>query len=211
MQRSYYLIALSVFAISAISWQLVHAGDYQKGKIDGDQLQEQAEEILKSETGARKVTLKIDVAPENMPDGNTFSLEGLDLDKDGILTRDEVGEKLFRVFDRDGNLGIDNIEMEAPSLIVFSPMEKKRTVVIDYFAEDKPKKKIVTTEEFIQESGLGRFDKDADGLSPSDFLQMSFNEVNVKDDIIIDLYEWKRAYVNSLRRPIHMENYNYNN
>ncbi len=210
MQR-FYLAVLSVIAVSVISWQAAYAGQLKEEKVEGDALQEQAEEILKSESGAKKVTVRVDVKPKALPYSNTVNLASFDLNNDGVLTRDEIGEKLFRIFDRDGNLLIDNIEMETPSLVLLSPMVKTKTVTIDYFSEKKPTQKVVTYEDFIRRSGLSRFDKAQDGLSPRDFLQMSFKEVNVKNDIAIDIYEWKRAYVRSLQRPLHMENYRYNN
>ncbi|MGB1077460.1 MAG: hypothetical protein ACPG05_04060, partial [Bdellovibrionales bacterium] len=137
------------------------------------------------------------------------NLDQFDMNGDGTLAKDEVGEKLFELFDRDGNDVIDNVEMKEPNLMVFVPTKKTTVEVIDYQEEDKPLKANVTHEEFLQTSQLSRFDGNADGLSPLDFLGLPFSEVNVKEDFVIDLAEWKRAYAQSVK-PEHIENYRYN-
>lgn len=202
--------ALTLCAVALCSLPPVASADHHDGKIDGDKLQEEAEDILESEPGAKKVTVRVEVEPKIPPNKNTINFDGFDLNGDGVLARDEVGEKLFQVFDRDSNRVIDNIEMKTPSLIVFTHMEKKKIEVIDYHAETKPTKRNVTRQEFLKASKLSRFDKNEDGLSPLDFLEIPFNQVDVKDDAVIDLYEWKRAYAKSVK-PLHMENFHYNN
>lgn len=201
--RQYYL---TILAVALLGMPHMAYAD----QIDGEKLQEEAEDVLESEPGAKEVTVRVEVAPKNPPSENAIDFDGFDLNGDGVLDRDEVGEKLFQVFDRDGNHVIDNIEMKKPSLIVFTHMEKRKIQIIDYHTEAKPTKRNVTHQEFLQASKLSRFDKNEDGLSPLDFLGMPFNRVNVKDDMVIDLYEWKRAYAESVK-PLHMENFHYNN
>lgn len=198
-----YLTVLTIALLSSSS--MAYAGN-----IDGDALQKEAEEILKTEPGAKEVTIKVDVVPKEVAGDIVIDFQSFDLNGDGVIARDEVGEKLFEIFDRDGNHVIDNVEMKKPSLIVFTPMEKTTVEVINYHQEDKPIKTTVTHEEFLHASRLSHFDKNADGLSPLDFLGIPFNQLNVKDDAVIDLYEWKRAYAQSVT-PLHMEDFNYNN
>lgn len=180
-------------------------------KIDGSQLEAEAEQILESEPGAEEVTVRVEVAPVNKTSNRqVVNFDQFDLNKDGVLERDEVGEKLFRMFDRDGNQVIDNIEMVTPNIIVFSDMAKTKTETVKYHDPSKPAKQNVSTQDFMQASKLARFDKEKDGLSPLDFLDKTFYQVNVRDDGVIDLYEWKRAYA-AYVRPAHLEQYNYNN
>jgi len=47
-------------------------------------------------------------------------------------------------------------------------------------------------------SGLARFSKSPGGLSPEDFAGKSFLEMDVNKDGVIDLKEWKGAYIASL-------------
>jgi Ca2+-binding EF-hand superfamily protein len=173
-----------------------------------DELQQKAEQILRSEPGARQVTVKEEVTPKDVIKGRSVDFMSFDIDGDGTLSRDEVGEKLFQFFDRDGNQVIDNIEMEKPSIFVFTPMTKKTIEIVDY-ATGQEAKTSMTEEEFLQKSQLAKFDQDEDGLSPLDFLGVPFNKVNVKKDGVIDLYEFKRAYAASVR-PRHEESFNYN-
>lgn len=201
---------LTFLAMALLGTSSAAYADSPNQKIDGDQLEKKAERILKSEPDAKSVTLKVEVESKIPANANTINFDDFDLDGDGILTRDEVGERLFKVFDRDGNQVIDNAEMKKPSLIIFTPMEKKEIEIIDYHTDAKPTKKTVSYEDFVKTSKLSRFDKDKDGLSPLDFLEMPFNRVNVKDDAVIDLYEWKRAYAESVK-PLYMEDFHYNN
>lgn len=178
------------------------------GAQASDRLQEKANKILQSEPGATQVTVKEEVAP--IPtDKDVVNFMDFDLNRDGTLSRDEVGEKLYKIFDRDGNEVIDNIEMKRRSIMVFTPMSKKTIEIIDYQSTAKPEKRIVTEEEFLEASQLIKFDKDKDGLSPLDFLGMPFNHVDVHTDKVIDLYEWKRAYAKSVK-PLHEEQFYYN-
>lgn len=172
-------------------------------------LQEKAEEILESEPGAKQVTVREEIAPIKREGTKVIDFMTFDIDGDGALSRDEVGEKLFEIFDRDGNEVIDNIEMKKPSLLTFTTMNKKTTEIIEYYSDDTPQKTKVTQEEFLRKSHLGKFDKGDDGLSPLDFLGTTFYRVNVKNDGVIDLYEFKRAYAKSVK-PLHEEDFNYN-
>lgn len=201
---------LAVIALILFSFPQIAQAEHPEKQIDGDQLQKKAEEILESEPGAKEVTVRVEVEAASPPSGDVIEFEHLDANHDGVFSRDEVGEALFKFFDGDGNQVIDNIEIKKPRLVVFRQMEKREIEIVDYYDAGKPTKRKVTQEEFMEASKLGRFDKDQDGLSPLDFLEMAFNQVNVKDDGVIDLYEWKRAYAASVR-PAHMEDYNYNN
>jgi hypothetical protein len=198
------LVALTLFCFSNIA-----SAAHHEDRIDGEALQQKAEEILKSEPAAQEVTVSVEIEAKKQEGKQSIELDDLDLNKDGILAHNEVGERLFQIFDRDNNQLIDNIEMYRPSLIVFTHMEQKNIETISYHENNKAQKKTVTYQEFLKESKLSRFDKNKDGLSPLDFLEMTFNEVNIIDDAVINFYEWERAYAESVR-PVHMENYNYN-
>lgn len=209
MKKHY--VTIIALTLTLLSPQAAYAADRNHSEvIDGDALQEKAEQILKSAPDAKQVTVRVEVEAKAPPKEHTVNFDGFDLNSDGILSRDEVGEKLFKIFDRDGNEVIDNIEMKQPNLIVFTQMESKMIEIIDYKTTSTPTKRNVTRAQFLRESKLSRFDKNADGLSPLDFLEKPFNQVNVKDDAVIDLYEWKRAYAQTVK-PAHMEDYNYNN
>src|SRR5690606_17573665 len=132
-----------------------------------------------------------------------------DLNGDGVLARDEVGEKLFRSFDLDGNQVIDNIEMETVNVMTFIPMEKETIEVVEYYDGEQPEQVSISREEFLETSQLIAFDEDKDGLSPLDFIGKPFNQIDVKNDKVIDLEEWKRAYEELTKKP-HEENFRYN-
>ena len=174
-----------------------------------DALQKKAEDVLRSEPLAKQVTVREEVSPQNTEGKDIVDFMSFDLDGDGVLSQDEVGEKLFTIFDRDGNHVIDNIEMRRPSLVAFTPMRKKTIEIIDYGSDTGPQKRVVSEEDFLEKTQLGKFDPDGDGLSPLDFLGVPFNQINVRRDAVIDLYEFKRAYA-AVVKPKHEEDFNYN-
>lgn len=194
-------LALAILAIFVMPISQVHA--------DGHDLKQRADHLLKTEPDAQRVHIKEEVSPK-VKGGKSIRLMDFDLNGDGILTQSEIGEKLFKIFDKDHNGVIDNREMKKVGFLTILPMQKKLTETIEYKTPDRPIKTTVSEEEFLQRSQLVKFDKDEDGLSPLDFLGMSFLKVNVKKDDVIDLYEWKRAYADSVK-PEHEEAYNYNN
>ena len=198
-----------LFAFTLLALPHVVSAQEAIDTIDRTALKQQADAILQSDPAIKQVTLRVEVKPVTPPNTNVINFADLDLNGDGILARDEVGERLFRVFDTDNNQVIDNLEMTHPQLIVLTPMEKKTIEIIDYQAANFSTKEVVSTEDFLYQSKLAQFDKDKDGLSALDFLGKPFNQVNVRKDSVIDLYEFKRAYAEAVR-PLHMEDYNYN-
>lgn len=208
MSKSHYLVYFMVAVLIFFGVATARA-DHPKEVIDGDELQYKADSILKTEPHAKKVKVRVEVEPKRIPNTTEVDFMDFDYNHDGILEQAEVGEKLFWLFDRDGNEVIDNHEMEMQSVLTIIPMERKTIEVVDYDGVVPGEKTKITTEEFLEQSNLMRFDKHKDGLTPLDFLDMSFYEVDVKDDAVIDMEEWQRAYAESVR-PAHMEDYNYN-
>ena len=177
--------------------------------INEAELKQHATQVLQSEPGARQVTTKVEIEPVPMEDKKSVRFMDFDMNGDGSLSQDEVGEMLFSIFDRDGNRVIDNVEMEKVGVLSFTPMVKKTVDMVSYDSNGTPEKVTVTEEEFMKRSQLIKFDKEEDGLTPLDFLGMPFNKVNVRDDGVIDMYEWQRAYA-AIIKPLHEENFNYN-
>lgn len=175
------------------------------------EIQRKLNYLLKTEDDVKSASVKIEVTPNAPSDTNHIDFSEFDINKDGVFEKEEVGEKLFSVFDRDKNGVIDNREMKKVGLRVYTPMKKKIIETVEYNDEGKEQKTTMTEEDFIKESQLIKFDKNGDGLSPLDFLDMPFNHVNVnRRDSVIDLYEWKRAYAKTVK-PLHMESFHYNN
>lgn len=121
-----------------------------------------------------------------------------DLVKDGILSINEVGEMLFKLYDTDGNNVIDNIEYEHRAVITVMPMEKNTTVFYDFDGDGKTDETQHTYETFMQDTLLTRFDKNKDGLSPHEFMDMGFLKGDVNNDKVIDLKEWQGSYIPSI-------------
>ena len=171
-------------------------------------LEQKAHDVLHTQPGAIKATITESVMPELPVVSTTIDLARLDENKDGILARDEVGAVLFSIYDQDSTKFIDNIEYEEAIVSTVVPM-KKTTVEIVEFGDNSSVKKEVSSEEFMETSGLAAFSNGKDGLSARSFLGKSFSTIDIDKDKVISPYELKRAYAARVR-PLHYESFIYN-
>ena len=159
---------------------------------------------------ADTVTTTTVVQPQELPEGsNVVNFSAFDLNGDNILSMNEVGEKLFYVFDTDGNEVIDNIEFDNKNVMTLTPMEKDTYTFTDWDEDGVAESATYTYETFYQESGLMRFDKNKDGLSPADFTGHTLLELDIDNSKVIELDEWKKAYIASVA-PDNADNERYN-
>jgi hypothetical protein len=121
-----------------------------------------------------------------------------DLNKDGVLSRNEIGKMLFKLYDTDGNEIIDNKEYERRSIITVLPMQKDTMVSYDFDGDGKPDVTKYTYETFAQDTLLSRYDTNKDGLSPHEFTGLDFLAADVNHDHAIDLKEWQGSYISSI-------------
>jgi hypothetical protein len=135
-----------------------------------------------------------------------------DLNNDGVLQADEVGEKLFYQYDTDGNEVLDNIEFRRPLNLSFAPVEttKTVTVTVDYGDGTVTDMAEVDKDVVMRETGLDRFNKDGDeGVSPREFIGKSFLNLDLNDSGVIEMNEWTNAY-DMNRAPLAANNTIYN-
>jgi len=132
---------------------------------------------------------------------DTVNFMAFDLNNDGVLSMSEVGEKLFAIFDRDNNGNIDNHEFDAKRVITIIPMEKETFRFVDYNNDGVAEETSHTYQTFMETSNLMRFDKDRDGLSAAEFIQVDYLKLDKNDDHLINMQEWKDAYIASRKYP----------
>ncbi len=154
-------------------------------------------------------TTKIIEAKE-MPDMTKTDFSVFDVNNDGQFSKEEVGEKLFYVFDRDGNEVIDNLEWDHKSMMTIIPMEEHNYKFIDKNEDGYVDQSQYTYKEFFQTSGLMKFDKNYNGLSASEFIETSFQVLDDNDNNLIDIEEWEEAY-SKATSPENAQQENYNN
>ncbi len=132
-----------------------------------------------------------------------------DVNGDGSYSRKEVGERLFSAFDRDGNQVIDNNEWDMKSVYTVIPMKSETYKFVDKDGDGYIENSSYTYQTFFEESGLIRFDKNRDGLSPKEFISKSFQSLDDDDNNMILLDEWEEAYEISVRpKSAEPERYN---
>jgi hypothetical protein len=143
---------------------------------------------------AETVTTRTVVEQKEISGVQKTNFSAFDLNNDHVLSMAEVGEKLFYIFDTDGNEVIDNIEFNQKRVMTIIPMEKETFTYVDFDNDGQAERAAHTHESFIQKSGLMRFDDEMDGLSAADFIENSFLELDDDTSKAIELEEWKEAY-----------------
>ncbi len=121
-----------------------------------------------------------------------------DLNRDGILSTFEIGEMLFKLFDADGNEVIDNVEFEHRNVMTVVPMETETIVSYDFDNDGQADRIVRSYERVLDETKLSRFDASGEGISPRDFVEKSFLEMDVNRSKMIELNEWRGAYIESI-------------
>lgn len=151
------------------------------------------------ETQRTTVTTQSNTAQLPLAIGSrAIHFEDFDVNRDNMLTADEIGEVLFKLYDTDGNQVIDNVEYERPAVLTISPMETTTKVTYDFDGDGIADKQVYTYDTFMQHSLLSRFDKNSNGLSAHEFTGKSFLEADVDKSKAIESKEWEGTYVASI-------------
>lgn len=145
-----------------------------------------------------------------VPNMNVVDFRQFDANQDNVLTREEVGEKLFYTFDKDGNQLIDNIEFKRPMVLTFAPMQRVTTQFVDYNSDGIADRTSSNQERFMQQTGLSRFNPDGTGLAADEFIGIPFKKADRDGSGRIDVKEWKEVYIASLRQLPQNESFRYN-
>ena len=127
--------------------------------------------------------------------GNTvLNVAELDVNNSGTISADEIGERLFYIYDQDGNEIIDNVEFDKNLNVTVVPVERETITVVDINNDGIAEESSYSMETFLRETRLALFDDHSDGLSAQDFIGVGFLNLDSNDDMAIDVKEWKSAY-----------------
>lgn len=129
------------------------------------------------------------------PGARSINFIQFDMNNDKILSINEIGLMLFKLYDTDGNQVIDNIEYERRAVVTVLPMEKNTVVSYDFDGDGLADETQYTQETFSRDTLLTRFDANKDGLSAHEFMDMHFNEADVNNDKVVDEKEWRGSYI----------------
>lgn len=134
-----------------------------------------------------------------------------DTNQDGVYSKEEVGERLFKSFDKDGNELVDKNEWKLKTVITIIPMQRQTIKSVEYNNDGIAHETVHTYEEFNAATGLSKFDLNKNGLSAQEFIGKDFYKVDTNKDNFIDIDEWRSAYIESLPKvPMHNRPSNYN-
>lgn len=147
---------------------------------------------------AETVTTRTTVTQTELPQGQKVDFKAFDVNRDGILSMEEVGERLFYLFDTDGNEVIDNIEFDRNAVLTIVPMEKETMRLVDFDDDGRTDVAAYDYDTFVQQSRLIMFDRDYDGLSAQEFIETGFLKLDADDSNAIELEEWKRVYADQI-------------
>lgn len=158
---------------------------------------------------ADTVKTEVHVEQKTLPDIQEVNFSAFDLNQDGEFTKQEIGERLFASFDRDGNQLIDNIEWDSKTVMTIIPMEVKTLTYIDSDDDGENEDLHYDYDTFVEMSGLSKFDKNMNGLSAKEFIEKSYQELDVDNNNLISLKEWKGGYeISSTPANADQERYN---
>lgn len=152
-----------------------------------------------SAVNAETVVKDTYIGQQDIPNTRKVNFSDFDRNKDGTLSRLEVGEELFYIFDTDGNEVIDNLEYNRNMVITIIPMEKKEITSVDFNDDGIADSTDYDHEAFLESSKLIAFDRDKDGLSARDFLGRVYWQLDDNKDRTVDIKEFQAAYVASLQ------------
>ncbi len=147
---------------------------------------------------AETMTKDTYVIQKDLPDTKVVNFSEFDMNKNGILSRAEVGTRLFYIFDTDGNEVIDNIEYDRPMVLTIIPMEKQEIRSIDFDDDGLADATSYNRKDFFDRSMLARFDKDNRGVSAASFLNRVYWHLDDNKDKTVDIKEWRKAYIETV-------------
>jgi hypothetical protein len=150
--------------------------------------------LLPATASAETVNQTTKTTQIELPNTQKIDFKVFDLNHNGILSRAEVGEELFYIFDQDGNHVLDNHEYDHKAVLTIIPMKSETETIYDFDDDGKVDATKFTYETFTEQSGLMRFEKTPGGLSPREFTEKGFNELDVNHDHTLGIDEWKGAY-----------------
>ena len=142
------------------------------------------------------------------PGSNVLKIDELDVNSSGTISTDEIGERLFYIYDQDGNEIIDNVEFDKSLVVSVVPVERETITVVDLNNDGIAEESSYTLETFMEETRLALFDKQPDGLSAKEFIGKGFLNLDSNDDMAIDINEWKAAYIANYKAHDDSETFN---
>lgn len=139
--------------------------------------------LATSPTAYAETVTKTTTVTHNPTTERVVYFKDFDLNRDQRVSYNEVGDKIFYLFDLDGNEIIDNIEYENnKNFITLTPTEIETVTKVDSNDDGYTDIEKHEFQTFLQRSHLTMFDQDLNGLSPREFVGYDFNQVDQNRD-----------------------------
>lgn len=160
--------------------------------------------VVNAETVTKTTVQKQEV----MNNSVSFEIDSFDINKDGRYAKSEIGEKLFYIYDTDGNEIIDSNEFDAKRIITVVPVQEETYTYVDTDNDGLVEESTYTFTRMMKDTGLAIYDSEKDGLSAKEFIGTFYRDVDKNDDKTVDLEEWKSTYLSSVKGITESEKYN---
>ena len=158
---------------------------------------------------AETVTTATTIAPQDVPGVTEVDFSTFDTNHDGVYSMEEVGDRLFESFDKDGNGSIDNNEWDEKTVMTIAPMKMETFQYVDKDDDGMAEESTYTYQTFYEASGLIKFDHNQNGLSAEEFIGVGFQKLDDDDNNLINKEEWREAYI-AMVKPESAEQERYN-
>jgi len=122
-----------------------------------------------------------------------ISIDWLDINLDGRVTREEVGKYLFFYFDHDGNESLSRGEYRKAREMTFLPYDGDRITFVDIDHDGLNDGTDLTAETFTQKAVVGEYDPD-EGLIAKEILDEGYLKADSDRSKYIELDEWQKIY-----------------
>lgn len=132
------------------------------------------------------------------PDTRVIDFSLLDHNRDGVISRREIGDQLFSIYDADHNNILDNNEYQQIRSVSIRPTEQRFSRSIDLDDDGRADVTEYTYDAVANKTKLYHYQRETNGLSASQLLESPFTDIDTDRNATIARDEWYDAYMTQI-------------
>lgn len=129
------------------------------------------------------------------PGSSVIDFSLLDHNRDGVISRREIGDQLFSIYDADHNDYLDNTEYRNIRTVTIRQPEQRFVRSIDLDDDGYADVTEYTYDNVANRTRLYHYQRETNGLSADQLLESPFDDIDVDDNASIARDEWYNAYM----------------